>query len=145
MRAPLSGGARSHSGSHGWSLMPNGAGLVLASARRKSDKVDAAMLAQLLRGDLLPEAWIPLAAVRRLRALLRHRVLLVRLWILLRNRIYVMLAGHGHDRRGGVLGGSRFRRSRDAYAAEGRCSGADGEHLKRPAGSPPGMSSSPAR
>jgi len=42
--------------------MPNGAGLVLASARRKSDKVDAAMLAQLLRGDLLPEAWIPLAA-----------------------------------------------------------------------------------
>ena len=40
--------------------------------------------------------------------------------------------------------GSRFRRSRGAYAAEGRCLGAD-EHLKRPAGSPPGMSSSPVR
>jgi hypothetical protein len=30
----------------------------IASARRKNDKVDAATLAQLLRADLLPEAWI---------------------------------------------------------------------------------------
>jgi hypothetical protein len=30
----------------------------IASARLKSDKVDAATLAQLLRADLLPEAWI---------------------------------------------------------------------------------------
>ncbi|MER6076490.1 transposase [Streptomyces sp. NPDC001817] len=31
----------------------------IASARLKNDKVDAATLAQLLRADLLPEAWIP--------------------------------------------------------------------------------------
>ena len=37
-----------------------------------------------------------------------------------------------------------FRRSRDTYAAEGRCLGAD-EHFKRPAGPPLGRSSSPAR
>jgi hypothetical protein len=30
----------------------------IASARLKNDKVDAAILAQLLRTDLLPEAWI---------------------------------------------------------------------------------------
>jgi hypothetical protein len=45
----------------------------IASARLKNDKVDAAILAQLLRADLLPEAWIAPPQVRQLRALLRHR------------------------------------------------------------------------
>jgi transposase len=36
--------------------------------------------------------------VRQLRALLRHRVALVRLRTLLRNRIHAVLADHGHDR-----------------------------------------------
>ena len=51
----------------------------IASARLKNDKVDAAILAQLLRADLLPEAWIAPPEVRQLRALLRHRASLVRL------------------------------------------------------------------
>ena len=38
----------------------------IASARLKNDKVDAAILAQLLRADLLPEAWIAPAKVRQL-------------------------------------------------------------------------------
>jgi transposase len=38
----------------------------IASARLKNDKVDAAILAQLLRADLLPEAWIAPAQVRQL-------------------------------------------------------------------------------
>jgi Transposase len=50
----------------------------IASARLKNDKVDAEILAQLLRADLLPEAWIAPPAVRQLRALLRHRVQLPR-------------------------------------------------------------------
>src|SRR6266550_1207573 len=57
----------------------------IASARLKNDKVDAAILAQLLRANLLPEAWIAPPPVRRLRALLR-------------NRIHAVLAEHGHDR-----------------------------------------------
>jgi len=36
----------------------------IASARLKNDKVDAAILAQLLRADLLPEAWIAPPQVR---------------------------------------------------------------------------------
>ena len=73
----------------------------IASARLKNDKVDAAILAQLLRADLLPEAWIAPPAVRQLRALLRHRVALVRLRTLLRNRIHAIVADYGHDRPGG--------------------------------------------
>jgi transposase len=77
----------------------------IASARLKNDKVDAAILAQLLRADLLPEAWIAPPGVRQLRALLRHRIQLVRLRTLLRNRIHAVLAGHGHDRPAGCWSG----------------------------------------
>jgi transposase len=77
----------------------------IASARLKNDKAAAAILAQLLRADLLPEAWIAPPAVRQLRALLRHRIQLVRLRTLLRNRIHAVLADHGHGRAGGCWSG----------------------------------------
>jgi transposase len=70
----------------------------IASARLKNDKVDAAILAQLLRADLLPEAWIAPLEVRQLRALLRHRASLVRLGTQVRNRIHAVAADHGYDR-----------------------------------------------
>jgi transposase len=72
----------------------------VASARLKNDKVDAATLAQLLRADLLPEAWIAPQQVRDLRALLRHRASLVRLSTSLKNRVHAVLAdrGIGEDR-----------------------------------------------
>src|SRR6266581_2186380 len=62
------------------------------------DKVDAAILAQLLRADLLPEAQLAPAKVRQLRALIRHRISLVRLGTQLRNRIHAVAADHGYDR-----------------------------------------------
>src|SRR6266481_3743977 len=77
----------------------------IASARLKNDKAGAAILAQLLRADLLPEAWIAPPAVRQLRALLRHRAQLVRLRTLLQNRIHAVLADHGHDRPAGCWSG----------------------------------------
>jgi transposase len=55
-------------------------------------------LAQLLRADLLPEAWIAPQSVRQLRALVRHRISLVRLGTQLRNRIHAVAADHGYDR-----------------------------------------------
>jgi transposase len=64
----------------------------------ENDKVDAAILAQLLRADLLPGAWIAPQPVRQLRALLRHRSSLVRLGTQLRNRIHAVAADHGDDR-----------------------------------------------
>ena len=69
----------------------------IASARLKNDRVDAAILAQLLRADLLPEAWIAPPPVRALRALLRHRVALVRLRTRLRNRIHAIVGDDGVD------------------------------------------------
>jgi transposase len=77
----------------------------IAAARLKNDKVDAAILAQLLRTDLLPEAWIAPPPVRQLRALLRHRVQLVRLRTLLRTRIHAVLADFGYDRPAGCWSG----------------------------------------
>ena len=77
----------------------------IASARLKNDKVDAAILAQLLRADLLPEAWIAPAEVRQLRALLRHRAGLVRLGTQQRNRIHAVVADFGYDRSGSYLSG----------------------------------------
>ena len=77
----------------------------IASARLKNDKVDAAILAQLLRADLLPEAWIAPADVRQLRALMRHRIRLVRLGTQLRNRIHAVVADYGYDRSGSYRSG----------------------------------------
>src|SRR5207247_10697544 len=77
----------------------------IASARLKNDKADAAILAQLLRADLLPEAWIAPPQVRQLRALLRHRIQLVRLRTLLRSRIHAVLPDHGHARPAGCWSG----------------------------------------
>ena len=39
----------------------------IAEARVKTDKIDAHILAQLLRNDFLPEVWVPDSATRSLR------------------------------------------------------------------------------
>ena len=77
----------------------------IASARLKNDMVDAAILAQLLRADLLPEAWIAPPPVRQVRALLRHRAGLVRLRTQQQNRIHAVVADFGFDRAGSYLSG----------------------------------------
>jgi len=64
----------------------------IAAARLKNDRVDAERLALLLRGDLLPTVWIPPAALREARELIRHRVSLVWLRGEVRNRLLAMLA-----------------------------------------------------
>lgn len=64
----------------------------IAAARLKNDRVDAQRLALLLRGDLLPTVWIPPAALREARELIRHRVSLVWLRGEIRNRLLAMLA-----------------------------------------------------
>lgn len=45
----------------------------IASARIKTDKIDATTLAQLLRADVVPAAYIPSREVRDTRELLRYR------------------------------------------------------------------------
>jgi transposase len=67
----------------------------IASARLKDDRVAARTLAQLLRANLLPEAWIAPQAVRDQRALLRHRAALVRMTTTLKCRVHAVLADRG--------------------------------------------------
>jgi transposase len=70
----------------------------IASARVKTDAVDARTLAYLLRADLLPEAYIAPRELRDLRDLLRHRVALTRMRSALKNRAGSILAKQGVDR-----------------------------------------------
>jgi transposase len=70
----------------------------IASARVKTDAVDARTLAHLLRADLLPEAYIAPRELRDLRDLLRHRVALTRMRSALKHRVSAILAKHGIQR-----------------------------------------------
>src|SRR5687767_448269 len=67
----------------------------IASARVKTDSVDALTLAQLLRADLLPEAYIAPRELRDLRDLLRHRVALTHMRSALKNRVHALIARQG--------------------------------------------------
>jgi len=67
----------------------------IASARIKTDKIDATTLAHLLRSDLIPRAYVPPPQVRDWRELVRHRAFLVRLRTRLKNRLHALLAKRG--------------------------------------------------
>ena len=64
----------------------------IAEANVKTDKVDAFVLAQLLRCDYLPSVWVPTPAVEDNRALAARRSALVSQRTAIRNRIHSMLA-----------------------------------------------------
>lgn len=67
----------------------------IASARIKTDRIDATTLAHLLRADLIPRAYIPPRPVRDWRELARHRAFLVRLQTRVKNRVHMLLAKRG--------------------------------------------------
>jgi transposase len=64
----------------------------IASAKVKTDKVDARVLAQLAACDFLPEVWVPDPATLALRRRVAHRASLVRQRTRLRNQIHALLA-----------------------------------------------------
>jgi len=67
----------------------------IASARIRNDKVDARVLASLLRGGLVAECYVPPRDVRELRALVRHRLQLVRTAAMVKNRVHSSLDKYG--------------------------------------------------
>ena len=64
----------------------------IASAKIKNDKLDAHMLAQLLRVDLVATVYVSDQETRGLKELLRHRARLVRDTTRMKNRIHNLLA-----------------------------------------------------
>ncbi len=67
----------------------------IASARIKTDKLDATILAHLLRADLVAPAYIPPRAVRDTREILRYRAVLVSLRSGVKHRIAAIVAKTG--------------------------------------------------
>jgi len=59
----------------------------IASAKIKTDKLDAAKLANLLRGGYIAECYVPDRRIMDLRELVRHRAALVRMRTKLKNKI----------------------------------------------------------
>jgi transposase len=66
----------------------------IASAKVKTDKVDARVLAQLAAADFLPAVWAPDEPTRALRRRVLHRASLVRQRTRLRNQVHAVLARH---------------------------------------------------
>jgi transposase len=67
---------------------------VIAEAKVKTDRIDSRMLAQLLRADLIPTAYVPGRVTQEQRRKLRQRMFLVRLRTMLKNRIHILLDRH---------------------------------------------------
>src|SRR5881398_1141664 len=70
----------------------------LAPLACKTDRIDAWVLAELARRDLIPEVWLPDPAVRQERERARFRLHLVKQRTMLKNRIQQTLIAHGHPR-----------------------------------------------
>ncbi len=64
----------------------------IAEAKRKTDDIDAATLAELLAADYLPEVWVPDETTRSLRRLVAHRAGLVRDRTATRDRVTAIVS-----------------------------------------------------
>jgi transposase len=68
----------------------------LAPLACKTDRIDAWVLAELARRDLVPALWLPDPAVRGARERARFRLHLVQQRTRLKNRVHASLIAHGH-------------------------------------------------
>jgi len=68
---------------------------LIAEAKVKMDKVDAKILARLLRAEMLPTCYVPDEEQRSQRELLRYRLKLVKNRTEVKNRIHALLHKHG--------------------------------------------------
>jgi transposase len=68
----------------------------IAPLAAKTDKIDARVLAELARRDLVPEIWLPTPGVRAERERARFRLHLVHHRTALKNRIHATLMTFGH-------------------------------------------------
>src|SRR5215469_4672334 len=64
---------------------------ITAEAKIKSDKLDARILADLLRADLVYESYVPTKEFREKKSLVRHRISLVRNRTMLENKVHSLL------------------------------------------------------
>jgi transposase len=71
---------------------------IIAESTRKSDKIDARVLAEFLALDMIPQAYRPTPRQREHRVLVRHRCYLQRRITSIRNKIRRILSDYNADR-----------------------------------------------
>jgi transposase len=84
---------------HGWEVLIADAQRVkgLAPLACKTDKIDARVLAELSRRDLVPAIWLPTPELRREREVSRWRLHLVKHRSTLKNRVHSTLIAFGYQ------------------------------------------------
>jgi transposase len=92
---------------------------VIAESTRKTDKLDAQVLAEFLALDMIPEAWRPTPRVREHRNLVRIRCYFQRRITSVKNKVRHVLANYNADMTG------LFTKKGRAYLAELKLSEAD--------------------
>lgn len=85
----------------------------IAEAKIKTDKIDATVLADLLRADLIPQSYIATREVRDMRSLLRERIFFVRLRTMTKNRITTIFDRYPEEIR-------KFKAQTDLFGKKGR-------------------------
>ncbi|MBV9841102.1 MAG: IS110 family transposase [Sphingomonadaceae bacterium] len=85
----------------------------IAEAKIKTDKIDATILAHLLRADLVPVAYVPSEAARMLRQALRERMFYVRLRTMVKNRVVTIFDRYPEQTRA-------LRETTDLFGKTGR-------------------------
>ena len=85
----------------------------IAEAKIKTDKIDATVLADLLRADLIPQCYIAPRKIRDIRSLLRERMFFVRLRTMTKNRITTVFDRYPEKAR-------RQKTQTDLYGKKGR-------------------------
>jgi len=92
---------------------------VIAESTRKSDKIDARVLAEFLALDMIPQAYRPTPRQREHRVLVRHRCFLQRRVTSIRTKMRRILSDYNADRR------DLFTAEGMAYLAKVKLSAAD--------------------
>lgn len=80
----------------------------IAAGKKKNDKVDAAMLADLLRCDLLPECHMAAPEIRELRRVMRYRRLAVEQMVKMKNKTAGLLMEVGAEYNKQRLDGKKY-------------------------------------
>jgi transposase len=81
----------------------------IVAGRAKTDKLDAALLAKLLRAGLIPESYVPPMSYQHLRDLTRGRARLIRQATSAKNEVHAMLSRHNVSAPFRVIFGPRGR------------------------------------
>ena len=85
----------------------------IAEAKIKTDKIDARILGDLLRADLIPQAYVPSEKARELRQALRERIFFVRLRTMAKNRVVTIFDRYPEETK-------EMRELSDMFGKEGR-------------------------